>query len=334
LNRWLLPVLVVLCAGALAAIVALSGVSPAAVFTAGLRGAFGDARGLGATLTRTTPLLLSGLGVAVGLRAGLFNIGVEGQLLVGALAAAACGILLAGLHPALLLPACLVAGAAAGFLWAFPAGVLKVWRGGHEVITTIMLNYVARSLTKYIVANPLHDPASEMATSVYVGTGARMPSFGGDLSISTGLLFGVACAVGLMWWMQRSAAGFELRATGANPEAAAAAGVNVNKTIVWSMAVSGAFAGLAGAVQVCAYEYRFYDGISPGYGFDSLAVALIALANPLAVVVSSALFGALAQGAQFAQVATDIPKEIAAVVQGVVILVAAAAGWQRLRRSD
>jgi simple sugar transport system permease protein len=158
-----------------------------------------------------------------------------------------------------------------------------------------------------------------------------MPEYG---IFSSGLVLALLCAGLLAWWMVRTVSGYELRATGANPDAAAAAGVNTRRVVVWSMAVSGLLAGLAGAVQVCAFEFRFYSGISPGYGFDSLAVALIAMANPIWIVVSSGLFGALAQGAQFAQVQTDMPKEIAAVVQGIVILLAAAVGWRRRRGAE
>lgn len=334
MRGWRLLALVVVTLGVLAALVSVSGVSPWDALVAGVQGAFGDARGLSGTFTRMTPLLFSGLGVAVALRAGLFNIGVEGQLLVGALAAAATGIYLTGLPGPLHVTLSILAGALAGMLWAAPAGLIKVWRGGHEVITTIMLNYIARSFTKYMAANPLQDPSSDMATTVYVADSARLGLATVSPAISWALVLGVGVAVFLFWWMRRTVAGYELNAVGAGPDAAQAAGVDIKKTMIWAMAASGALAGIAGAMQVCAYEFRFYDGISPGYGFDSLAVALIALADPLVVCLSSLLFGALAQGAQFAQIATEIPKEIAAVVQGVVILLAAGIGWQRLRRTD
>jgi len=334
LRGWRLLALVVVTLGALGALVNMAGVSPWDALVAGVQGSFGDPGGLSGTFTRMTPLLFSGLGVALALRAGLFNIGVEGQLLVGALAAAATGIYLTGLPAPLHVTLSVLSGALAGMLWAAPAGLIKVWRGGHEVITTIMLNYIARSFTKYIAANPMQDPSSDMATTVYVADGARLGLASTTPEISWGLVLGIGIAVFLFWWMRRTVAGYELGAVGANADAARAAGVNVKRTIVWAMAASGALAGIAGAMQVCAYEFRFYDGISPGYGFDSLAVALIALANPLIVCLSSLLFGALAQGAQSAQVVTEIPKEIAAVVQGVVILLAAGIGWQRLRRSD
>ncbi len=334
MRGWRLVALVGVTLGALAALVSVSGVSPWDALVAGVQGSFGDARGLSGTFTRMTPLLFSGLGVAVALRAGLFNIGVEGQLLVGALAAAATGIYVTGLPGPVHVTVSVLAGAVAGMLWAAPAGLIKVWRGGHEVITTIMLNYVARSFTKYMAANPMQDPSSDMATTVYVSEGARLGFATESPPISWGLVFGIGAAVFLYWWMRRTVTGYEVGAVGASPDAAQAAGVDVKRTMVLAMAASGALAGVAGAMQVCAYEFRFYDGISPGYGFDSLAVALIALANPLIVCLSSLLFGALAQGAQFAQVATEIPKEIAAVVQGVVILLAAGIGWQRLRRTD
>jgi len=327
--------LVVGCLVALAMLVAFSGVSPVAVLVESLKGAFGGSANITDTLERTTPLLLSGLGVAIGLRAGLFNIGVEGQLLMGALAAAATGIYFRELPPAIHVTLCMAAGALAGCAWAVPAGIIKVWRGGHEVITTIMLNYLARNITKYIASGPMHDPSQEVASTLDVAPAARLGAIQlGELHVSWGLVLAVLLAIFLAWWMARTVSGYELGATGANPQAAEAAGINVKRSLVWAMAASGFLAGIAGAVQVCAFEYRFYDGISPGYGFDALAVALIALANPLAVVGSALVFGSLAQGIQFAQITTNVPKEIAAVVQGIVILIAAGIGWHRFRRSD
>ncbi len=331
--NWLrFSALVAAAAAFLGIIVWSSGVDPVAALRSGFTGALGTPYGVSDTLQRMTPLLLSGLGVAVGLRAGLFNIGVEGQLLVGALAAAAAAILLKGMPGWLHITLCLAAGGAAGVLWALPAGLIKVWRGGHEVITTIMMNYIALNFTKYIAANPFKDPSAQIATTVQIPNSTRLPDLGGSLHINAGLILAVLLAAGLAWWMKRTVVGYELKAVGANVDAAVAAGVNVPRTIVLAMALSGAFAGLAGAVQVCGYEYRFYDGISPGYGFDALAVALIALASPLPIIATAFIFGALAQGVQSAQVATDLPKEIAMVAQGIIILVAAAVGWQRFRR--
>ena len=300
---------------------ALGHVGPLTAATALLKGSLGSARGISASLANTTPLLLAGVAVFLALRAGLFNIGAEGQFLVGALACTAAALRFPGL-PGILLGTLLAV--VAGALWAFPAGAIKAYRGGHEVITTIMLNNVAIYLTDYLVGGPLRAPGGD-TTTASVSPASRLPELvhRGAFSVNVALLVALLLTVALAWWLRRTVAGYELRAVGANPTAARNAGVDPRRTTVRAMLASGAIAGFAGAVQVLAYEGRFYTGFSPGYGFDALGVALLAGEAALALIPAAFLFGALAKGGLALQI-EGVPKGITGVTIALLILLAAA----------
>jgi ABC-type uncharacterized transport system permease subunit len=298
-------------------------------FTALFRGAFGDVNGLLRSLAKATPLLFSGLAVAVALRAGLFNIGAEGQLLVGGLAAAWAGYAIKGLPLIIHLPLAMLAGAAAGALWAAVPGVLKAWRGAHEVIVTIMMNYVAIYLTHYLVNGPLRDPATRQTATPTVLPTAQLWSLPGSATnFSAGFFLALLAAAAVAFLLRRTALGFEIRAVGLGPDAARAAGISVPRTIVTTMCLSGALAGLAGAVEVLAVHHRYLDQFSPGYGFDSIAVALLGGLNAPGVTLAALLFGGLKSGANEMYTQTQTPIMIVGVIQAVVIL---AIGIRRLR---
>jgi len=303
----------------------LAGASPAAVAKDLLQGSFGDPAHISRTLIKTTPLLIAGIAVFIGLRAGLFNIGVEGQLVVGALACAVVAIRLPGATGAFLGAA---AGMIAGGLWALPAAVIKAYRGGHEVITTIMLNSVAGFLTVYLTAGPLKAPGEDHPTTADVST--RLPGLTfGDLSLNYGLFAALALVFALAYFLRRRVAGYELEAVGANPVAAEFAGIDRRRVVLMAMASSGAVAGLAGVVQVLAFEGRFFPDISAGIGFDALGVALLAGGSPFGLLPSALGFGALTTGGT--QLAIDgIPKGITQVVLGILIVVAAALRYRKV----
>ena len=313
----------------LLAALALSHVGPVAAATALLKGSLGTAPALTQSLQNTTPLLLAGVAMFLALRAGLFNIGAEGQFLVGALACAFVALRLPGLV-GILLGA--VAAVGAGALWAFPAGAIKAYRGGHEVITTIMLNNVAVYLTDYLVSGPLRAPGGDVTTAT-VTDATRLPTLVhiGAFSANVSLLLALGLAFALAWWLRRTVAGYELRAVGANPTAARYAGIDPKRVTVRAMLASGAIAGLAGAVQVLAYEGRFYSGFSPGYGFDALGVALLAGGSAVALIPAAFLFGALTKGALALQI-EGVPKGLATVVLALLILIAAALRSQKVRK--
>jgi len=302
-------------------VIAVSGESPWQSFGAMFGGAFGSGPAVGETLVKAIPLAISGLAVALGLRTGLFNIGVEGQLLMGALAAASLGFAVE-LPAAIHIPLCLAAGIAGGALWGFLPGLLKAKRGVHEVITTIMLNYIAFYLTHYLVTNQLKDVHTMAPQTPEIHATARLAHIVESGGLHWGLLIAVLCVAGFAFLMSRSVTGYELKTVGLGPEAARAAGISVPGTIVLAMMLSGALAGMAGAVEVMGVHYKFYDQFSPGYGFDSIAVALLGGNTAIGTALSAVLFGALRNGAVSMQLATDTPKEIVTLIQAIVIVFA------------
>ncbi len=298
-------------------VILAAGYSPLQAYGALLRGSFGSVGGVAQALQRSMPLIFTGLSVAAAMRCGLINIGAEGQLLMGAVAAAYVGFafsLPGGLH----LIAALVAAAAAGGLWAALAGFLKVVRGAHEVIITIMLNYVAVHLTSYLVNYPLKVEGPVAQTPMVEAT-ARLARFGGT-ELSWAFPLAVIAALVTAYYLFRTQSGYELRAVGRGIQSARTAGIPVEKTLVLSMAISGALAGLGGAGAVLGTHYRFIQGFSPGYGYDGIAVAVLGGSHPLGVLASSFLFGVLRAGGMTMDRTTPVPIDFIVVIQALVIL--------------
>lgn len=297
-------------------------------------GAFGSGPAMLRTLAKATPLLFAGLGVSIALRAGLFNIGVEGQLLVGALSASVAGYAIHGLPAVVHVALVLAAGAAGGALWAFVPGILKAWRGAHEVIVTIMMNHLAILLTNWLVNGPLRDasritnPNAAPRTPMMLPT-AHLWTMPGGSDFSAGFLIALLCAVLVAWLIHGTAPGFEIRAVGLGREAARAAGISVGRTTIAAMCLSGGLAGMAGAVEAVVVHHRFIAQFSPGYGFDSIAVALLGGLNSLGVTLSSILFGGLYTGANTMEILSGTPRQITGVIQAVVILAAASRYFSR-----
>ena len=311
-------------------IIGITGGNPFAAYGALAEGAFGGAPALFRTLAKSTPLILTGLAVALALRAGLFNIGAEGQLVVGGLAAAWVGFAAQGLPSFIHLPIAVVAAGAAGALWAFVPGILKAWRGTHEVIVTIMMNYIAFELTHYLVNGALRDRTSGMTATPMVLPSARLVN-AGDLNplysgtnLSAGLVLALLAAAAMAFLFRRTALGFEIRAVGLGAEAARANGIPVGRTLVTAMVLSGALAGVAGAVEVLGVHRRFLEAFSPGYGFDSIAVALLGNLHAGGVTLAAILFGGLNSGALNMELMSQTPRQISGIVQALIILAVAA----------
>jgi ABC-type uncharacterized transport system permease subunit len=322
---------VAVAGGVLVLLLAANGYSSAAALRALWDGSFGTSYALySATLVRATPLMLAGLAVAIAFRAGVLNIGAEGQLLAGGAAAAAVGVHAAPVLGAAALPAALLAGAASGAGWAAIAAGLRQRFGVLEVISTIMLNFVALHAVGYLVRGPLQEPSRIYPQSATLDAAVRLPV----LVPGTRLHVGFALAVGaaaLAWWtLRHTAAGFRLRAAGANAHAAASAGrIDVRRTTAAAFMASGALAGLAGGVEVTGVTYALYENFSPGYGYTAIAVALLARLHPLAVVVTGVLFGALEAGASAMQRDAGVPAELVRVVEALLILLVV--GAEQLR---
>ena len=275
------------------------------------------------SLTTVTPYILAGLAVAVGFKCGLFNIGAEGQFGVGALASAFVGYAFHGpwyIH----LPLAILAGAAAGALWGAIPGLLKGLTGAHEVVTTIMMNYVSFRLSDWLLNGPMKAPGFRPLTPV-IDNSAMLPQFFPDpLRLNWGFIIAIAIAFLVYWFLFKTPVGFEIRAVGANPDGARYAGMNIVKNFVLAMTISGALAGLAGAVQVLGVDHWVGQGFSSGYGFDSIAIALLGQSHPLGVVLAALLWGTLRSGATKMQITAGVPIEIISIIQGLVIVFVAA----------
>ncbi len=312
----------VLALAAASLVLVASRLDVAAALGALFTGAFGSTQGIAETLAQTSTLIFAGLAVAVALRAGLFNIGAEGQLIVGGLCTAITGAALT-LPAPIEIPVCLAAGALGGALYGGLAGWLRARFGASEVISTIMLNYVAIDAVNYLANGPLRGSAALPETAPIAAT-AMLPAMIPGTRLTLALPLAIVAAVLVAWWLARTVLGLELRAVGKSERAARYAGVDVGATLVRAMLLSGGLAGLAGATEVMGLVHRFNAELSPGFGFTSIAVALLAGANPLATVATALLFGALANGALAMQAIADVPKDAVTIVEGFVILFVAA----------
>lgn len=283
-----------------------------------------------ATLVRAVPLMLTGCAVAVAFRAGVFNIGAEGQLLAGAAAAAAVVLAAPNLGIVSLLLA-LVMGAVGGGVWASIAGILRSRFGVLEVISTIMLNFVALHAVSYLVRGPLQEPTHAYPQSLAIAETVRLGQLPGAGRLHVGLLLAVSILIVAGWMMRYTAGGFRLLAVGENPAAAASAGlIDVGAVTFRAFLCSGALAGLAGAIEVLGVTFALYENISPGYGYTAIAVALLAGLDPWRIMLSAALFAALESGAGAMQRDAGVPSTLVMIVEALLIL--AVVITQALRR--
>jgi simple sugar transport system permease protein len=307
-----------------AVFLALAGYNPADAYSALFTGAFTNEGALSETLVAMIPYVLLGLAVALGFRAGLFNIGAEGQFYLGALFGVFTGYSFHGLPGFVHLPLALLAGVLGGFIWGVIPGILKA-RGAHEVITTIMLNYVAFSLADYLInRGPMADKHATAPRTPFVDQGAQLPLLVPGTRLHAGLLLALV-AVPIVWFLlERTTIGFRIRAVGYNQTAARAAGISVAWTMALTLGLSGGLAGLAGASEVLGLSHVMPPTFSVGYGFDAIAVALLARSNPWAVVPAAFLFGALRNGAGNMQFETQADANTIAIVQAIVIAFVAA----------
>jgi general nucleoside transport system permease protein len=326
------PLLAVVVAVVLASLLILAvGKDPLDAFWALLRGSFGSLDRVAASLARSTPYIGGALAVAFAFRAGLFNIGVEGQILVGATAAAWVGTFsfLAGLPGPLLIPIIVAAGAVGGGLWGAIPGVLKARTGAHEVIVTIMLNSIAVLYVRWLVSSQdpvvLRDVSASVPRTAPLPDGGRLPELVGSVPrLHLGFLVLLATCW-LVWFvLRRTTFGFEVRTVGTNPHAARYAGVGVDRTIVLVMALSGALAGLAGAGEVSGTSGFLSPGVFVAIGFDSIAIALLARANPFAIILTAALWGSLLSGAGLMQQESGLSIDAVRIFQALVLLFVAA----------
>jgi simple sugar transport system permease protein len=344
LNSLVVPLLAVLTAVLIGSVfILLAGLDPLRAFTGLWQGAFGTDAAVTRTLIKMTPLILSGLAVAFAFKGGLFNIGAQGQLVVGALCSATAGFALTGLPPLIHIPLTLLAGVAGGAVWAFIPGLLKARTGAHEVISTIMLNYIASLLVEWLVSPArANTPAGPLAFCTVPGQCASNPNRtppilesaylpniyvpGGTApdALHMGVLIAIFVAI-LVWIvLYRTTFGFEVRMVGLNPSAARYSGIKVARMTILTMVISGGLAGLAGAIQTAGVNHEFQTNQSLTLGFDSIAVALLASSNPIGIIPSAFLFGALDAGSAQMQLNSKVPTELIQVVQALILMFVAA----------
>lgn len=303
-----------------AIIISALGENPIKAYSVLMKGAVGNPVALTVSLTKSVPLILTGLAVAVAQKSRVFNIGAEGQLLVGAFAAAFAGFtfkLPAGLH----LAACLAAAMTAGMAWAFIAAFLKYTRNVHVVISTIMLNYIAASLVQYLVCGPFKEPGATYNATVMIADTAKLPSLlAKPLSLNLGFVIALAMIAGCWFLLNKTTLGYEMRAVGLNPNASRVGGIDIAKNMFMALVLSGALAGLAGGIEVTGSLNRVMEGFSPGYGFNGIPVAMMANGNPIAIFFSAFLLGAMRNGALAMQIQLGISQDIVDIIQGLVII--------------
>ncbi len=346
----LFPIVAVACAFLVGGVVILLiGDSPVQTYRLLIGSAFSWPDGIGYTLFFATPLIFTGLAVAVAFRCGLLNIGAEGQLYVAAFAAAWVGIKLGGvvipaatggaanlplanLPGIILIPLCCLAAIAAGAFWGAIPGVLKARFGSHEVINTIMLNFIAVALCGYFTQYHYRTPGDSIMESAEISAAAHLPRLGGfipglppRIPLNMAFLLAILACVLVYVFLWKTKWGYELRATGQNPAAAEYGGVSIRKQIILAMAISGGLAGMVGINEVLGYRYRYYDGFSDNYGFTGIAVALLGRNHPAGVFIAALLFAVLQRGGLPVDAFTQlVSKDIVQILQGLVILFVAA----------
>lgn len=272
-------------------------------------------------LVRATPLILTGLAVAVAFQAGILNIGAEGQFLVGAVLSTTVSLKLGSELGIAVVPVALIAGSIAGAFWAAIAAELRSRFHVLEVISTIMLNFIAVYLISFLVRGPLQEPTHIYPQTSSILSSARLPLILPETRLHAGFLIAVVAGFAGWWVLRNTAGGFRLRTTGANPSAAFSAGlIDTRRTARNAFLISGALAGLAGSVEVHGVTFALYENLSPGYGFTAIAVALLAGLNPLGVIVTGVLFGALETGASALQRDAGVPATLVSVIEALIIL--------------
>ncbi|MCB9145979.1 MAG: ABC transporter permease [Anaerolineales bacterium] len=347
-QEWLVPVLAVVTGLIVGAIVILvSGENPFVAYGALFEGSFGNpldyVEGFKSffttgdtqlllraiypfteSLVTATPYIFAGLSVALGFRCGLFNIGAEGQFFVGALTSAYIGYSLTGLPTIIHLPLAILGGALGGAIWGMIPGYLKARFGAHEVVNTIMMNWIAFRLSDWLLNGPMKSSGFRPVTP-NVEVTAELPRFFPEpLRFNLGFFLALLFAYLVYWFLFKTTLGFEIRSVGANPDAAKYAGMNIIRNFVLVMFLAGGLAGLAGSAQVLGVDHWVGQGFSAGYGFDAIAIALLGKSHPAGVVLSALLFGFLRSGATDMQSIARIPIDIISIIQGVVIVFIAA----------
>ncbi len=311
----------ILCALLVGAIVIMAGGSdPIAAYAALFHGAFLEYHGIATTLVKMSPLLLAGLAVVLPLRAGLFNIGAEGQIYLGALFATLAALYLPAMPGWLHIIVCSLAGMIGGGLWALIPAYLKAWHNINEVIVTLLMNYIGINLISYAVSGPMMDEGAPYPYSAEIREELWLPHILPRTDAHLGVVIGVGLAVLIYFVLERTSIGFSINTVGRNPQAARYAGMSVRQHIVWSLVAGGALAGLAGTYEVLGLKYRLFHMFSAGYGYDGIVVAFLSGSHPLYAILAALFLGGLRSGANIMQRAVGVPTTVVDSIQGLVVI--------------
>lgn len=322
-----------LAVGLLAAFVAAVGGDVLAALVSLVRASFGTLGGVGQTLNKVTPLMLGSLAVVVGMRGGVFNIGVDGQIYLGAVMATGVGLALTDLPGVAAVPLALLAGLAGGALWGAVPGFLRARYGVSEIFVTVMLNFIALFLVEYLSTGPWNDPMAGEAITRPVAQAYQLPLLLPRGGAHAGILLALAAAVATWFLLYRTVPGYEIRAAGDNPTAARLGGVPVQRTTAAVLVLGGALAGLAGAVEVTGFHHRLILGLSPGYGVMSILIAVLGRRTVAGAAVGSVLFAVLVVGSDSLQRSAGLPASAVFVLQAGILLFLLAAEGLRARRA-
>lgn len=321
-SKAVLPLSIVLAFVCGALLLGLSGYSPFEAYYTLLRGSFGNVNSIAEVLLKTTPLLLAALGLTISNRAQVISIGAEGQIYLGAMGAAGIGLFLGDLPMFVAIPLGMITGAVIGALWGGIAGVLKVKKNANEIIVTLMMNYIAIEIVRYLVNGPWRDPNSVEPFSAQITEGAWLPILIPRTRLHIGLLVALAM-VALFWWiLHKTTLGYQLTICGANPTAAEVNGINRGRMIVLSMLISGGMAGLAGAIELMGVHHRLIEEVSPNYGFTAIIIAVLGRGKPVRILFAAFFFAVLTVGADGMRRSMGIPVAVGTILQALVLLFA------------
>jgi ABC-type uncharacterized transport system permease subunit len=312
-------------------IIASKGVNPVTAYYYLLEGAFGSLDNFTASLIKSIPLALTGLAVAFSYKAGIFNIGCEGQLYLAAVGATVVGTSFAGLPPIIHIPLAILAGALMGGVYALVPGILKAYKGFNEIVVTMLMNYIAVYFVSYLVQGPIKMPDQFYPQSAPILESARLPFIIPGTRLHVGFIIVLLFAVIIWWVFEKTTFGFQIRGVGLNQRAMEYGGTNSKQLLVKVMFISGSIAGVAGACEILGVHMRLLENFSVNVGYDAIAVALLANLNPIGVLLSALFFGALRNGANGMQISTGIPVAFVTIIQAVAVLfVVMSAGVPRL----
>lgn len=315
-------------------LISFAGINPWEAIPYLVKGSFGNRYGFGETLTRFVPLLFCSLSFAIAHKSGFFNVGAEGQLLMGAVGAVIVGAYVEGLHPVLHIVLCIVAGIVFGAIWTGIAGFLKIYLGSDELINTMMLNYVAVLLVDFLIHGPLKPPESYLYVSETILPSAKLPIILSKTPLHLGFIISLVVTAAVFYLVYKTPIGYQMRTVGANRKAAAYAGINIVWATTIALLTTGGLAGMGGAMELMGTQFKIVNGFSAGYGYDGIGVAVMGRYHPIGIILAALLFAVIRVGMGAMQRGAGVPFPLLNVIQGLIIIFVIASGYLTNKLSE